>query len=158
MSKDLPLRRSARLLILNPEGQVLLFKYHDEHKPPFWSTAGGELTAGEGYRAAAQRELAEETGFDAAIGPFLCEREAVYAVARSQPARWIEHYFLVQVNSALPPNRIGWTDEEQATIQDWKWWSLVEMRQSSATFLPEWLPDLLETTLAKFQEENTPDN
>src|SRR5688500_15569708 len=63
MPAELDLRRSARLIILDPRGRLLLFRYHDEHKPPFWSTAGGELQDGEDYRAAVQRELLEETGF-----------------------------------------------------------------------------------------------
>jgi len=151
MSKAPTIRRSARLVIVDPKGQMLLFRYHDEHKPPFWSTAGGELLSDEDYRAAAQRELTEETGFDIQIGQFLCAREDVYAVARSVPARWREKYFLVELDRPQPPDRSGWTNEERATIQDWKWWSLSEMRSEPGSFLPEWLPELLETTLATTQ-------
>lgn len=149
MPADLDLRRSARLIILDPHGRLLLFRYHDEHKPPFWSTAGGELRDGEDYRAAAQRELQEETGFTFAVGPLLREREDVYAVARSNPARWVEHYFLVECDRADPPNRANWTEEERTTIQDWRWWSLAEMREQPGSFLPNWLGDLLESTLIR---------
>ena len=146
---ELDLRRSARLIILDPRGRLLLFRYHDEHKPPFWSTAGGELQEGEDYRDAARRELQEETGFRFAVGPLLHEREDVYAVARSKPARWVEQYFLVECDCADAPSRANWTEEERTTIQDWKWWSLSEMREQPESFLPNWLGDLLESTLSR---------
>ena len=142
------IRRSSRLVLLDPEGCLLLFKYQDEHQPPFWSTVGGELQEGEDYLAAAARELAEETGVDAAIGPVVKQREDVYAVARSTPARWIERYFLVPCSSAFTPNNSRWTEEERETIQHWRWWSLDEMQETAERFLPTWLPDLLATTLA----------
>jgi 8-oxo-dGTP pyrophosphatase MutT (NUDIX family) len=157
MPAELDLRRSARLIILDPRGRLLLFRYHDEHKPPFWSTAGGELQDGEDYRAAAQRELQEETGFKFAVGPLLKEREDVYAVARSKPARWVEHYFLVECDRADAPNQANWTEEECTTIQDWKWWSLAEMREQPESFLPYWLGDLLESTLTRTRKPSAGD-
>jgi 8-oxo-dGTP pyrophosphatase MutT (NUDIX family) len=157
MSAELDLRRSARLIILDPGGRLLLFRYHDEHKPPFWSTAGGELQDGDDYRAAAQRELLEETGFQFAVGPLLHEREDVYAVARSKPARWLEQYFLVECDRADAPNRANWTEEERTTIQDWKWWSLAEMRDQPESFLPNGLGDLLESTLIRTGQRSASD-
>lgn len=141
-----PPRRSARLIILDRDGRLLLFRYQDEHKPAFWSTAGGELQAGEKYRDAAQRELQEETGFGYPIGPLLHEREDTYAIFRSQPAKWIEQYFLVECDRADAPSRANWTDEERSTIHDWKWWSLSEMREQPKSFLPTFLPELLHFT------------
>lgn len=141
-------RRSSRLLILDPDGRMLLFRYDDEHGGPFWSTAGGELRPGEDYLAAAERELQEETGFTTAIGPVVRERDAVYAVARSEPARWLERYFLVRCSSAGAPDRTGWTEEERSTIRAWKWWSTGEMlEERSDEFRPEFLPEVLQAIL-----------
>lgn len=124
----------------------MLFRYHDGQGAPFWATAGGELLEGETYRMAAERELAEETGFSAEIGPFLRERDAVYAVTASAPARWIEHYFLVRCAEATTPDRKGWTEEERQTIRNFRWWTLEEMQQEPVeSFRPEWLPELLAT-------------
>jgi 8-oxo-dGTP diphosphatase len=147
----LPLQRSARLVVVDPAGRLLLFRYHDEHRPPFWSTAGGRLAEGESYLDAAERELREETGFCAPVGPLLRVREEVYAVADGEPARWIEHYFLVRCAEAAP-SRDGWTEEERATIRDYRWWSLDEMRKTGETFLPPWLPDLLAEALSEVGE------
>lgn len=150
MSDGLSTRRSARLVILDPLGRLLLFRYHDGHGDPFWATAGGELQGKEDYREAAARELHEETGFDATIGPLLRTRDDVYAIARSEPARWLEQYFLVQCASSAPPDRTGWTDEERATIRNWRWWSLEEMRrEETSVFRPNWLPDLLQKALGQ---------
>lgn len=146
---ELEIRRSARLFIVDGNGRLLLFQYHDEHQSPFWATAGGELKSDESYLEAARRELREETGLDVAIGGMLKERDAVYPVARSTPARWLEKYFLVRCPAQSVVHDHGWTDEEKCTIQTWKWWRLDEMRgQPDSVFKPEWLPALLESVLA----------
>ncbi|WP_415832926.1 NUDIX hydrolase [Kerstersia similis] len=140
------LRRSARLIIVDEDGRLLLFQYHDEHQAPFWATAGGELLPGESYLDAARRELEEETGLALEIGRLLKTRDAVYAVARSSPARWLEQYFLVRCPAPAAIRRDGWTEEEQSTIQAWKWWRLEDMQaQSPDIFKPDWLADLLES-------------
>jgi len=141
--------RSARLIVVDNAGRLLLFRYHDEHQPPFWATVGGQLQGDENYRAAAVRELQEETGFDAEIGPFLRERDEVYAVARRDPERWIEHYFLVRCATIEPLDQAGWTDEERTTIRAWRWWTLDELRTTDETILPAWIPDLLAEALAE---------
>ena len=57
----LRLRRAGRVIVLDPEDRVLLFRYDDG--PPngrHWCTPGGGLNDGEDYLAGARRELAEE--------------------------------------------------------------------------------------------------
>ncbi|WP_071870531.1 NUDIX hydrolase [Atopomonas hussainii] len=145
-------RKSSRLFIVNNEGDLLLFLYKDEHQAPFWATAGGELKPGESYTDAAARELYEETGLTLKIGPLLKERDEVYAVARSTPARWLEKYYLVECPSSSNIFAAEWTEEEKRTIQKWKWWSIKEMQhEDTATFKPEWIPELLKAILSQHQ-------
>ena len=59
-----PLRRAARVVLLDPQNRVLLMRYDDgPPNGPHWATPGGGLEPGETYPQAALRELAEETGW-----------------------------------------------------------------------------------------------
>ncbi|WP_106419111.1 NUDIX hydrolase [Salinicola tamaricis] len=138
-------RYCSRLMLVNEQNALLLFQYQDEHtSSAFWATAGGELKPGESYLQAASRELYEETGLREEIGPLVMEREAVFAVARSQPALWRERYYLVRCPKTSQVFAADWTDEEKATIQRWKWWSREAMRaEGRQAFKPENLIDLL---------------
>lgn len=145
---EIQIRKSSRLFIVDEQGRLLLFRYHDEHQAPFWATVGGELINDENYIDAAVRELKEETGLNLEIGELLKERDEIYPVARSTPARWLEKYFLV--NSPCNPDlsRDGWSDEEKSTIQNWKWWSIKDMlNESTNSFKPSWIPELLNSVL-----------
>ena len=139
----LPERRSARLLILDPDGRLLLFRYDDGREPPFWATPGGQLLPGETFEQAAARELAEETGFAAPIGPLVRIRKAVFTAGDVGPARWVEHYFVVHTGAAGTPEGGRWTAEERRTIRATHWWSLAELRATEAPVLPPWLPEAL---------------
>lgn len=73
-------------------------------------------------------------------------------MARSTPARWLEKYFLVECPANTDVFAAKWTEEEQSTIQKWKWWSLREMQdEAPSSFKPEWLPELLGAILRERQ-------
>lgn len=148
MNQQIKTRRSARLMVVDPQGRLLLFRYHDEHQAPFWATVGGEVLEGEDYPSTAIRELKEETGLTCPIGPLLRERDDIYAVARSTHARWLERYFLVRCPPTEDISNTHWSDEEYSTIQAWHWWTLEEMREADpALFKPNWLTELLDDIL-----------
>ena len=61
-----PVRRhGVRVLLLDAAGRVLLLHGHDPRSPrvEYWFTVGGGVEPGESDRAAASREVFEETGF-----------------------------------------------------------------------------------------------
>ena len=73
-------RRSSRLLIIDRNNRVLLFRFVFERGPlagqNYWGTPGGALEAGESFADAARRELFEETGIlRDAVGQQVAERE-----------------------------------------------------------------------------------
>ena len=75
-------RRSARLLIIEPAGRVLLFRFVFKKGPlageDYWATPGGGVEEGETFEQAAIRELREETGIPVeSVGPPVGQREFV---------------------------------------------------------------------------------
>lgn len=63
-------RIGVSVILLNPDQQILLLK-HVYHPTLPWGPPGGWLDKGEDPRTGAARELWEETGITAEIGPLL---------------------------------------------------------------------------------------
>ena len=84
-------RPSSRLLILAPDRRVLLLKFRfrttDGALKRFWATPGGGLEGDETFEEAARRELFEETGIEAAIGPQIARRDSVYELPAGETVR-----------------------------------------------------------------------
>jgi ADP-ribose pyrophosphatase YjhB (NUDIX family) len=139
----LPERQCARLLIIDQQDRVLLFRYADGRRPPFWATVGGQVLPGEAVEATAARELREETGYRDAIGPLVRQRTDVFQAGDVPLSRWMEHYFVVRTaGGALDTS--DWTDEERRTIREWRWWSVAELRALDEQLFPVWLADEVE--------------
>lgn len=56
-----PPRIGIGVILVNPQGDILLGKRKGSHAP-YWSIPGGHLEHGESFEACAIREVAEETG------------------------------------------------------------------------------------------------
>jgi len=79
-------RLSARFLILDEAGRVLLFRFVYKRGPlaghDFWGTPGGGVEDGETLEQAALRELVEETGLRReSVGAEVARREGRAAIA-----------------------------------------------------------------------------
>lgn len=55
-------RIAARLIVLDADNRILLFRYIDADGRSFWATPGGGVEAGETTDQAARREACEELG------------------------------------------------------------------------------------------------
>jgi 8-oxo-dGTP pyrophosphatase MutT (NUDIX family) len=146
--KNMRQRDSARLLVINPSKQVLLF--HFQHKndalagQSHWATPGGGLEQGESFEAAAVRELFEETGLRVAnVGASISERRFAMMLPSGETVLSIERYFVVHTDNERV-SREGWTAHEVRVMADHKWWSVAELRATSETVWPERLIEMLQ--------------
>ena len=143
-SRELRLRRAGRVIVLDPEGRVLLFRYDDG--PPngrHWSTPGGGLNDGEDYPAGARRELAEETGWtDVPVGPEVYERTQIMEHADAI-VRQHERFFLARVD--VGERGLGEVADMHVSdgIAGWHWWTLAELDATDEVVWPPGLADLI---------------
>lgn len=141
---DLPVRATARLLIVDELNRALLMEIWDNGLS-LWVTLGGGVEEGESVHAAARRELWEETGFEAPVGPLIWTGEQVL-VRGGVPTQLIENFFLVRVSGE--PSRAHWSEDELQAVKEMRWWSSKDIRKSSDVFKPPGLARLLDDLVA----------
>ena len=139
-------RPSARLIVLDPRGRVLLFRFAFDDGAlagqRFWATPGGALAAGEDYAAAARRELLEEAGIDADVGPEVARRDVAFMTPDGDEVAADERYFAVRVATAAVDTRRQ-TALEQRVMVAHRWWAVAELRATAETVYPADLADLV---------------
>ena len=149
-SRPSRLRPAGRVIVLDPDDRVLLFRYDDG--PPnrrHWCTPGGGLNDGEDYAAGARRELAEETGWtDVALGEEVFGRMLTME-HEDEIVRQQERFFLARV----PVARRGLGEVAAMHVSDgiaaWHWWTLAEMDSTEEDIWPAGLADLIRGVLGR---------
>lgn len=139
-------RPAARILLVDGEGRVLLFRFTPyDGRPAFWCTPGGKLDAGETYEEAARRELREEVGLDMDCGPQVAQRWCDFLTIEGVEVRADERYFRVDVDGC-EVDASGHTELEQRVMGEWRWFSPADLAALDEPYYPEDLIDLLART------------
>ena len=142
LNPDLRLRRAARLIVLDPAGRALMFRYDVPGRDPFWVTAGGECEPGESFEDAARRELVEETGFTADPGPQIARMTPEFITVQGEPVQADERFFLVRVAEAQIDTS-GHTETELALMTQHRWFTLEELADWPEAVFPANLADMI---------------
>jgi ADP-ribose pyrophosphatase YjhB (NUDIX family) len=150
VADPIPVRRAARVLLLDPDDRVLLMRYDDA--PPnghHWTTPGGGLNDGEDYRAAAVRELEEETGWgDVALFDEVDRRSFVMDYG-GRLVRQQERLYLARTDQASREIRGVEAMHAADCIAGWRWWTLAELDSTAEAIWPAHLADLIRTALGR---------
>ncbi|QDH35440.1 NUDIX domain-containing protein [Porphyrobacter sp. YT40] len=142
LNPALRLRRAARLIVLDPEGRTLMFRYDVPGREPFWVTAGGECEPDESFEDAARRELLEETGITADPGPQIARMTPEFVTVEGEPVQADERFFLVRVAEAAI-DTAGHTALEQALMTQHRWFTRAELAEWKEPIFPANLADMI---------------
>lgn len=157
------MRTSARVVLLDDAGRVLLLRGHDPATPDshFWFTVGGAVEPGESLLDAAIREVTEETGLhvepEQVFGP-MWRRVAVFPF-NGEVLHSEELFFAVQV-PAFEPGADGFTELERRMHLEHRWFDpsgVRELVQSGESVYPQDLPQLLDEARAVAARHRAPE-
>ena len=135
-------RPSARLILLDPQDRLFLFKVHnpavydpaDPFLDPFWVMIGGLVDPGEEYAQAAVREAREETGLIVGNVRWVWSRQRVMQW-RERRVLHRERFFLGR-SASTAIDTSGLDEREKSWTIDHRWWKPDELAQSTERFEP----------------------
>jgi 8-oxo-dGTP pyrophosphatase MutT (NUDIX family) len=144
-------RRTARILLVDDADRVLLFRWplRGPGTGHCWITPGGGVEEGETLRAAAVRELREETGLVVSaddLGPQVALASG-HADLGWASGLFRDDFFLLRT-AAYDIDTAGFTPIEREHVGAHRWWTLPELVSAEEPVFPLKLAELLTDLLA----------
>ena len=138
-------RDAARVILVDSAYRVLLLGGQtDDPAAARWFTPGGGLEPGESERAAAARELFEESGLavatDDLVGP-VAVRDVEFSYF-GRACRQHEVLYFGRWHGETVIRTDGWTAVERASVADIAWWEIDELATTTTTIYPPVLASL----------------
>jgi 8-oxo-dGTP pyrophosphatase MutT (NUDIX family) len=141
-------RLAVRVLLVDQEDRVLLFRYSADDGERFWCTPGGGIDPNESPCDAARREVFEERGWEGALSLMEVWHRRHVATFLGQLIDHRERWYLARV-PAFRVNPSGFTELERQTISGWMWWGLDALAQAPERLVPEDLAQRLRQLLVE---------
>lgn len=142
------IRPAARVVVLDPDGGVLLQRIQSREGYDGWITIGGGIEPGESGTQAALRELIEEVGVRDVdlVGPIWYRRhEFVWNGAEIDQR---EVFYVAYLSErAEPAGEFDAAALRDQGVLDHRWWSIDELRSSGVVTAPRALADLLHSLI-----------
>jgi 8-oxo-dGTP pyrophosphatase MutT (NUDIX family) len=138
-------RPAARILLVDGQGRVLMFRFTPADRPPLWCTPGGAVDPGETYAQAARRELWEEVGLDRDCGPEVAQRTVDFLTFEGVEVTADERYFRIDLDG-VTVQAGALTESEQRLLDRAHWFTRDEIATCAEDLFPADLIALLDAT------------
>lgn len=143
-------RKAARIVLLDDTSRILLLRAHDPgdgDRAPWWEIPGGGIDPGETSAEGAARELYEETGIEAEVGPCIWRQHNVFDFAGLHFDQ--DEYIHVARCSGEPefhPTHLEFIEAQ--AFEGHRWWTLDDLLASDEPVLPPRLREFLPAIVA----------
>lgn len=151
--KDPAIRVSARVLLVDAQDRLLLFKTKagpdSAEDDTLWLTVGGGVRPGEPLAHAAARELHEETGLradPATLGGVVATTGGP-ANLPGLTGEFRDDFFFLRVDSHTV-DISGFEHLEASTFLEYRWWPVDELAATTEYVVPNGLAGLLRDLIA----------
>ena len=127
-------RTTARLVLFDARGRILLFLHADGLGRKFWATPGGGVEKGESLEQTARREALEELGAPNVHLTYLWTGLTEFEFTDKDVSQ-TEAFFRVTGHSVVFGPEVEATHRRERILES-RWWSAEEIEASSERILP----------------------